>query len=89
MLLAKFSPNPAVLPDEYRTTPAFTELSAKVGYTFELPYFESGLEIFAGVKNIAYVYQKDFDNYRNRDSNYVYGPSTPRTFYMGLKLMAL
>ena len=89
MLLAKFSPNPAVLPNEYRTTPAFTEISAKVGYTFELPYFESGLEIFAGVKNIANVYQKDFDNYRNRDSNYVYGPSTPRTFYVGLKLMAL
>jgi len=60
-----------------------------VGYTFELPFFDSGLEIFGGVKNIGNFYQNDFDNYRNRDSNYVWGPGLPRTFYVGLKVMAL
>ncbi|OJV38482.1 MAG: TonB-dependent receptor [Bacteroidia bacterium 43-41] len=89
MLLAKFSPNIALRPNEYRTSPSFTEFSAKVGYTFELPFFDSGLEIFGGVKNIGNFYQNDFDNYRNRDSNYVWGPGLPRTFYVGLKVMAL
>lgn len=89
MLLAKFSPNEALQPNEYRTTAAFTEMSAKVGYTFSLPFLDSGLEIFGGVKNIFNTYQADFDNYRNRDSNYIYGPSLPRTLYVGVKVMEL
>lgn len=53
MLLAKFSPNVTLQPNEYRTSPSFTEISAKGGYTFELPFLYSGLEIFAGVKNLS------------------------------------
>jgi outer membrane receptor for ferrienterochelin and colicins len=89
MILAKFSPNTTLQSNEYRTSPSFTEISAKVGYTFALPFLESGLELFAGVKNIGNFYQDDFDNYRNRDSNYVWGPGLPRTIYMGIKVMAL
>ena len=43
-------------------------------------------EVFGGVKNILDAYQVDFDSGKNRDSNYVYGPATPRTVFIGLKL---
>ncbi|MDO5523854.1 MAG: TonB-dependent receptor [Bacteroidia bacterium] len=89
MLHTKFSPNETIQANEYRTSPSFTEFSAKVGYTIELPFFDSGLEIFGGVKNIGNFYQNDFDNYRNRDSDYTWGPGLPRTFYVGFKVMSL
>lgn len=89
MIQAKFSPNETILANEYRTSPANTELSCKVGYTFPIPTLDSGMEIFGGIKNITNMYQTDFDNYRNRDSNYIYGPSQPRTIYLGIKLKSL
>ena len=47
---------------------------------------DSGLEVFGGVKNVTNAYQNDFDSGKNRDSNYVYGPSLPRTFFVGVRL---
>lgn len=38
-----------------------------------------------GVKNIFNSYQNDFDVGPTRDSDYVYGPGAPRTFFIGLK----
>lgn len=38
-----------------------------------------------GVKNIFNSYQSDFDTGPTRDSDYVYGPGTPRTFFIGIK----
>ena len=72
--------------DEYKTTPSFFELGLKLGYTFRFDVVDSGLEIFGGVKNLSNAYQDDFDTGRNRDSNYVYGPGLPRTFYLGIRL---
>jgi outer membrane receptor for ferrienterochelin and colicins len=89
MLHAKFSPDPDLAPDEYRTSPGYTELNIKVGYTFPLETIDTGLELFGGVKNITNVFQTDFDNYKNRDSNYIYGPALPRTVYIGLRLKSL
>ncbi|ALO17352.1 Colicin I receptor precursor [Salinivirga cyanobacteriivorans] len=86
MLHAKFSPDPDILADEYRTSDPFTEISIKVGHTIPIKTLDSGIEIYAGVKNITNNFQDDFDNYRNRDSNYMYGPALPRTFYVGVKL---
>jgi len=39
----------------------------------------------AGVKNIFHSYQDDFDVGPTRDSDYVYGPIAPRTFFFGVK----
>ncbi len=39
----------------------------------------------AGVKNIFNSYQDDFDSGPTRDSDYVYGPIAPRTFFFGMK----
>ncbi|MFA5648560.1 MAG: TonB-dependent receptor [Bacteroidales bacterium] len=89
MLLAKYSPNEDLAPNEYRTTPTNTEIGFKVGYTLPVNSIDTGIEIYAGVKNLTNVYQKDFDNYRNRNSDYIYGPSLPRTIYIGLKLKTI
>lgn len=41
--------------------------------------------ISAGVKNMFNAYQDDFDTGATRDSDYIYGPSAPRTFFIGIK----
>ncbi len=38
-----------------------------------------------GVKNIFNSFQNDFDTGPTRDSDYVYGPNAPRTFFIGVK----
>jgi outer membrane receptor for ferrienterochelin and colicins len=89
MIHAKFSPDESAYPNEYKTSPAFTEIGFKTGYTIPMETIDSGLEIYVGVKNLTNVFQSDFDNYRNRDSNYIYGPALPRTIYIGIKLKTL
>jgi outer membrane receptor for ferrienterochelin and colicins len=44
------------------------------------------LTINAGVKNLFNSFQDDFDIGPTRDSDYVYGPALPRTFFVGLTL---
>ncbi len=75
--------------DTYFTTPSFTELSLRVGYTLEMEKINTGFELFGGMKNITNAYQDDFDLGKNRDSNYVYGPSAPRTLFLGLKIKSI
>ncbi|MDO6852298.1 TonB-dependent receptor [Cellulophaga lytica] len=75
--------------DEYKDTPSFLETSLRLGYTFSSNKLNTGLEVFVGVKNITNAYQNDFDIGKNRDSNYVYGPSLPRTIFLGLRLKSL
>ncbi len=38
----------------------------------------------AGIKNIFNSYQDDFDKGPTRDSDYIYGPNAPRTFFIGI-----
>ena len=61
------------------------ELGFKSSYTFNLKKIETDMQVFGGVKNIFDQYQSDFDSGKNRDSNYVYGSGTPRTYFIGLK----
>lgn len=72
--------------DEYFTSPTFIDMGLRVGHTFELSNIETGLELFGGVKNIFDAYQNDFDTRKNRDSNYIYGPSLPRTIFIGIRV---
>ena len=46
----------------------------------------STLTLTAGVQNLFNSYQKDFDQGPNRDSGYIYGPTLPRSAFVGLKL---
>ena len=71
--------------DEEVKTPVFFEWDVKLCYDIPL-YKHYTLEINAGVKNILDNFQKDIDQGMNRDAGYVYGPSTPRTFFAGINL---
>jgi outer membrane receptor for ferrienterochelin and colicins len=86
MELVHFAGAPEQTVDSYVKSPAFFELNLKMGYTFKFEVVDSGLELFAGVKNLTNAYQDDFDSGKNRDSNYIYGPGAPRTYYIGLRL---
>ena len=66
-------------------TPDFMEVNFKAAYDFKM-YKNIGLQINAGVQNIFDSYQSDFDKGAGRDSGYIYGPGTPRSFYAGIKL---
>ncbi len=70
--------------DKMETSPIFYEANVKVSYDFKL---KTGLDIQinSGVQNVFNAYQSDFDIGPNRDSGYVYGPSKPRTVFIGLK----
>lgn len=63
----------------------FFELHTKLSY--DIPVFEySTLQLNAGVQNIFNAYQDDFDTGAGRASAYIYGPSAPRSFFVGIKM---
>lgn len=68
---------------EEKTNPFF-DLGLKVAYSFRLKE-NVNLQLNAGMKNIFNSYQKDFDKGPERDSGYIYGPSSPRTVFFGVK----
>ena len=88
MVMPHFAGAPNQLVDEMYTSDAFSELSAKIGYTIEIEKTQSNLEFYGGVKNIFNSYQSNFDIGKNRDSNFVFGPSLPRTLYVGIRMMS-
>ena len=71
--------------DEMVHTPDFIDLSAKVAYTFGMGG-RIKLQLNAGVQNILDAFQKDLDKGTYRDSGYFYGPTQPRTVYIGAKV---
>ena len=66
-------------------TPAFIDLNCKIAYNFELKD-NVVLQLNAGMKNIFNSYQKDFDAGKDRDAGFIYGPTLPRTVFLGIKL---
>ncbi|MCA0152287.1 TonB-dependent receptor [Winogradskyella vincentii] len=89
MLIAHFAGAPEQTVNEYKTTPSFHEFSWRTSYRLDIDNIGTGLEVFGGIKNIFNAYQDDFDTGKNRDSNYVYGPGMPRTFFIGLRILSL
>lgn len=67
-------------------SPNFSEFNTKIAYNFPLEKLKTNIEIYGGVKNVFNAYQNDFDLGKNRDSNYIYGPNAPRTFFVGIRL---
>ena len=66
-------------------TPDFWDMGLKASYDFRL-YKSFNLQVNAGVQNILNSFQNDFDSGADRDSGYMYGPTLPRTFFLGVKL---
>lgn len=71
--------------DRMETTPHFFELNFKAGYTFVLRDHIK-LQLNAGVQNILNSFQHDLDKGEFRDSGYFYGPTQPRTYFVGIKI---
>ena len=78
------APNQEV--DEIISSDPFSELSLKAAYIFPIKKAQMNIELYGGVKNIFNSYQENFDIGKNRDSNFVFGPSLPRTFFVGVRL---
>lgn len=70
--------------DMLETTPSFFDLGAKVAYDFRLTT-ATRLQLYAGLNNLLNSFQKDYDKYAGRDSGYIYGPTQPRSMYVGCK----
>lgn len=71
--------------DKAVNTPDFFDMNIKLAYDFHI-YKDITLEVNAGVQNIFEAYQSDFDQGPNRDSAYIYGPATPRSYFAGIKI---
>jgi len=85
MLVPHFGGAPGVEEDRLENTPNFLETNVRLTYDFNFFKTKQKLQIAAGVQNIFNAYQSDFDTGKDRDSNYVYGPARPRTFFLSLK----
>jgi outer membrane receptor for ferrienterochelin and colicins len=72
--------------DEEASTPSFFDAGLRLAYDFKLSN-QMKLQISCGMKNIFDQYQKDLDKGKLRDSGYIYGLSTPRTVYFGVKII--
>ena len=54
---------------------------------YDIPVYKYlTLQLNGGIQNITNAYQNDFDKGWNRDSGYIYGPSLPRSYFVGVKL---
>ena len=71
--------------DRMETTPDFFDLNVKFNYTFILQDHIK-LQVNAGMQNIFNQFQKDLDRGEYRDSGYFYGPTQPRTVFIGFKI---
>ncbi|MEE1235085.1 MAG: TonB-dependent receptor [Bacteroidaceae bacterium] len=78
-------PHSYIAKDEMVRTPHFFDFNTKVAYTFVLREHMK-LQLNAGVQNIFNAFQNDLDKGTYRDSGYFYGPTQPRTFFMGIKI---
>lgn len=83
-MLVQHMAGSGVAQDVAVTTPQFFDMNIRLGYTLRV-YKGVNLELFGGVQNIFNAYQADFDLGADRDSGYIYGPSLPRSWFVGAK----
>lgn len=66
-------------------TPRFCDVNLRLAYDVKV-YKEVTMQLSGGLQNLFDSYQKDFDRGADRDSGYIYGPSLPRSWFVGLKI---
>ena len=71
--------------DKAVTTPDFFALNIKFAYEFPILKTVS-MQLNTGIQNLFNAYQSDFDQGWERDSGYIYGPSLPRSWFVGAKV---
>ncbi|MCB0760321.1 MAG: TonB-dependent receptor [Flavobacteriales bacterium] len=67
----------------------FHVLGVRAAYRVKWYRMKSALEFSVGMRNILSAYQTDFDAGMYRDSNYIYGPSAPRSVLIGIRWKVL
>lgn len=67
-------------------TSDFIDVNFKLNYTFQLRDHIK-LQLNCGIQNVFNSFQTDLDKGPERDSGYFYGPTQPRTYFIGFKLM--
>ena len=72
--------------DRMEATPEFFDCNFKLNYTFLLKEHVK-LQLNAGVQNIFDQFQRDLDKGTYRDAGYFYGPTAPRSIFIGIKIM--
>ena len=95
MYVPHFAPVPGDVPADYEytyigqdelvRTPDFFDFNVKLNYTFNIGESVK-LQLNGGVQNIFNAFQRDLDRGAYRDSGYFYGPTAPRTYFLGLKI---
>lgn len=78
-------PHTYITKDELVHTPDFFDFNVKMDYTFVLKEHLK-IQLNAGIQNLFNAFQQDLDKGTYRDSGYFYGPTQPRTFFLGIKL---
>lgn len=89
MFVPHFAGAPNQDMNEIIETNSFSELSGKIDYSISLKNINSKLKVYIGIKNMFDAYQEEFDVGKNRDSNFVFGPAQPRTYFLGLRFSSL
>ena len=74
--------------DQIFRSPTMVEWNGQWTYPYKIKGSHAGFEFFAGFKNLLNRYQREFDRGPGRDSNFIYGPSTPRTWFLGFRIQA-
>ncbi|MCH4822575.1 TonB-dependent receptor [Gramella lutea] len=69
---------------ELRKSPTFWDMNLKISQHIDITE-NFHINLSTGVQNVFDEYQDDFDSGPTRDSDYIYGPSRPRTFFFGIK----
>ena len=75
--------------DQYVLSSVFHQFDINFTYTQILDKIGVKIKYLIGIKNITNAFQSDFDLFKNRDSNYMYGPTTPRMIVFGLSLLSV
>ncbi|GHV36279.1 TonB-dependent receptor [Bacteroidia bacterium] len=70
---------------ELRTSKPFFDAGLRFEYSLRLTD-EVKIRFFTGIKNIFNAFQSDFDAGIDRDPSYIYGPSLPRTIFVGFRI---
>ncbi|WP_255702634.1 TonB-dependent receptor [Antarcticibacterium sp. 1MA-6-2] len=70
---------------ELRESSSFWDINLKLEQHIDITE-NFHINLSAGVQNALNAYQDDFDSGPTRDSDYIYGPARPRTFFFGIKI---
>ena len=84
-MLVQHMAGSGVAQDAAVSTPSFFDMNIRLSYDVRI-YKEITMQLYGGVQNLFNAYQKDFDKGVDRDSGYIYGPSLPRSWFIGAKV---